>query len=334
MGPATIARDRFDNATAVAESWKRVMLLNIVKIRYGDAPVFLEVTSIINQYALEGEINASASWNAFLPTDSQAVGGRGKYTDRPTITYNPIIGEKFARTLLTPIPPASILSLIQAGWPVEFLFAIGVKTINGINNSSAARLMLREADPRWGPLLETITRVQRTGGIGMSIETRDKEDISVMFFRRELDEVLAKDVAEVRRLLGLDPQAFEYQIAYGAFAKDDKEIAILTRSMLEITAELAARVEVPASHIEENRASPGVYDGIKSTDETRSRVQIRSSSQRPGDAFIAVKYRNHWFYIDDRDYQSKRMFSFLMFLFTLAETGAPEKAPVITIPTG
>jgi hypothetical protein len=44
------------------------MLLNIVKIRYADAPVFLEVTSIISQYALETEFQASASWNAFLPT--------------------------------------------------------------------------------------------------------------------------------------------------------------------------------------------------------------------------------------------------------------------------
>ena len=168
----------------------------------------------------------------------------------------------------------------------------------------------------------------------MSIEKKDKKDISVMFFRRELNEVLAKDVAEVRRLLDLDPEAREYLIAYGAFAKGDREIAILTRSMLEITAELAARVEVPTSHIQENRASPGVYDRVKSTEETRSRVRIQSSSQKPGDAFIAIKYRGHWFYIDDRDYQSKRMFSFLMFLFTLAETGAPEKAPVITIPAG
>ena len=28
------------------------MLLNIVKIRYGDAPIFLDVASIINQYPL------------------------------------------------------------------------------------------------------------------------------------------------------------------------------------------------------------------------------------------------------------------------------------------
>jgi len=40
MGPKTIARDRFDYATAVADSWKRVMLLNIVKLRYGSNAIW------------------------------------------------------------------------------------------------------------------------------------------------------------------------------------------------------------------------------------------------------------------------------------------------------
>jgi hypothetical protein len=31
--------------------------------------------------------------------------------------------------------------------------------------------------------------------------------------------------------------------------------------------------------------------------------------------------------------QSKRLFSFLMFIFTLVETGGREGAPVLTIPT-
>ena len=52
MGPWTIARDRFDYAAAISESWKSQTLLNLVKIRYADAPVFLDVASVINQYAL------------------------------------------------------------------------------------------------------------------------------------------------------------------------------------------------------------------------------------------------------------------------------------------
>src|SRR5262249_28446294 len=46
IGPRTVARDRFDYSTAISESWKRQTLLNLIKIRYADAPVFLDVTSI------------------------------------------------------------------------------------------------------------------------------------------------------------------------------------------------------------------------------------------------------------------------------------------------
>jgi hypothetical protein len=49
---------------------------------------------------------------------------------------------------------------------------------------------------------------------------------------------------------------------------------------------------------------------------------------------VAVRYRNSYFWIDDRELGSKRIFSFLMFVFTLAETGEKGTAPVVTIPTG
>jgi len=57
MGPPTIARDRFDYVASVSESWKRQMLLNLLKVRYTDAPVFMDISSVINSYSLEGEIS-------------------------------------------------------------------------------------------------------------------------------------------------------------------------------------------------------------------------------------------------------------------------------------
>ena len=40
IGPSTIERDRFEYSSAIAESWKEMMLLNIIKIRYGDTPMY------------------------------------------------------------------------------------------------------------------------------------------------------------------------------------------------------------------------------------------------------------------------------------------------------
>jgi len=60
MGSKTIARDRFDYANAITTSWKDQMLLNTVKVRYIDPPVFLDVQQIVAQYTFEatGTINA------------------------------------------------------------------------------------------------------------------------------------------------------------------------------------------------------------------------------------------------------------------------------------
>ena len=42
LGPQSVFRDRFDYVTSISESWKRQMLLNLLKVRYADAPVFLD----------------------------------------------------------------------------------------------------------------------------------------------------------------------------------------------------------------------------------------------------------------------------------------------------
>jgi hypothetical protein len=37
IGPPTVARDRFDYISAISDSWKAQMLLNVVKLRYADS---------------------------------------------------------------------------------------------------------------------------------------------------------------------------------------------------------------------------------------------------------------------------------------------------------
>ena len=55
-------------------------------------------------------------------TDTLSLGGAGQFTDRPTITYVPLTGSTFINNMITPIPPTSLLSAIQAGWNTELSF--------------------------------------------------------------------------------------------------------------------------------------------------------------------------------------------------------------------
>jgi hypothetical protein len=340
LGPGSVTRDRFDYTGAVAESWKSQMLLNLVKLRYGDTPVFLDVGQIVSGYTIQSTFSAAGSifnTNTIVPgvpNSSIGLGAQGQFTDRPTITYSPLSGERFARSLMTPIPPVAIMSQIQGGNPIDVVLRLAVHVVNGIHNRFGGDIRARPADPEFYPLLERLRRIQASGVIGIRLRRTDREEAVMMALRQVEDPAIEAEILAVRRMLGLDPQGGEFRIVYGSVAADDKEIAILSRSILEILVDLSSFITVPESHVAEHRVGPTAPPEETASGPVRPLIRIASSAERPADAFVAVPYRDHWFWIDDRDIPSKRLFSFLMFMFTLVETGGKEAPPIVTIPAG
>jgi hypothetical protein len=182
--------------------------------------------------------------------------------------------------------------------------------------------------------LERLRRIQDSGAIGLRVQKTNEMEGVMMSFRGKVEPAVQEDIQFVRKTLGLDPDSSEVRVAYGSVAKDDKELALLTRSMLEIIIDLASYIEAPAVHVEERRVNPTMPEETVQGAAIPPLVRIHSSTDKPGDAFIAVPYRDHWFWIDDRDLRSKSLFSFLMFIFSLTETGGKEGAPIITVPAG
>ena len=107
---------------------------------------------------------------------------------------------------------------------------------------------------------------------------------------------------------------------------------MLSRSMAEILIDLAAGIEVPAADIAEGRTAPSARVASAENPRDRPPVRILSGPAAPPDAFCAVHYRNVLFWIDDRDFASKRVFTLLMIFFSLAETGVTPVVPALTVP--
>jgi len=342
IGPHSVQRDRFDYNKAISDSWKQQTLLNIVKLRYADMPLFVEVASIVSGYTLESAVNLGVtafdggSAIEFGTANFGSIGGSGKYTDRPTITYSPITGSQFNKTFMTPIPPSSVLFMIQAGWPAGMVLPLTLEAINGHRAQRSIGLREQAGEAGFYRIIELFALLQRGGAVGMRVDKKEgAQDSTVVVIRR--DRIPAEIVAaaeELAQLLGIRRHAPEYTVAYGEVARNDTELAMLTRSTLSIMIELAGQVRVPPEHVAEGRTPSSLADKGDTETDKRRLIDIHSGRDKPADAFAAVSYRDHWFWIDDRDLKSKRTFAYLMLLFSLTETGGKEGLPLVTIPAG
>jgi hypothetical protein len=331
IGPDTVARDRFDYTTAISDSVKNQLLLNLVKLRYGDMPLFVDVSSVISQYSMENGIEYNFQWEYPPILRTPSVGGSNTFTDRPTITYTPLTGDKFSKSILTPIPPSAIFFLVQSGRSVDSVFFLCIQSINGINNRYDAPMRSRPMDPEFVEVLAKMRRIQDSGMIGMRIQTVANNQSTVMYFGDKVSPEIAEDIVWVKQKLELDPQVHEYKLVYGSAAQPG-EIAILSRSVMEIMVQLASSIEIPSEDLQQNRAY-----AIAATQEPlaeRMSLEVHSGKAKPADVYMSIAYRNKWFWIDDTDLKTKQLFSGILMLLSLMESDKGANQPVLTVSTG
>jgi hypothetical protein len=330
VGPHTVQMDRIDYNTVIADSWKEQTLLNIVRLRYSDLPVFIDVSSIVAGYSLQTGVSVGANQVPARP--GTVVGGvsmQGIYTDRPTITYMPMTGEKFLRGLVTPIDPRNIFFMIQSGYAADFLLALTVESINGVQNRSSLGGVTREADPDFVHALQLIRNLQGAGAVGLRIEKdKTRDSTAVFFFQRDaLSTEFSAEASEVRRLLHLPDGQYRFNLVYSPMRGGPDELTVNSRSMLQILIAVSSSVEVPETDVASGIASPGFSAGPMG-----EQGRIRSGPERPASAFTAVHYRDHWFWVDDQDRTTKRVLAAINFFFAMSDAGNDGQLPLITIP--
>lgn len=337
IGPATVPRDRTDYIAAVAESWKAQTLLNVVRMRYGDAPSFVDVSSVISAYTFQGQISASGQISSertsAVPSGLAVLGGSTAYTDRPTVTYTPLAGDRFARSLLRPIPPSSIFELIQAGYPADIILQMTTRGVNGLYNRTSLAGETRDADPEFYAVLAALRRLQLSGDVSLRIEKRGDEDVGVLLLSSRRDQTANPDLDLVRKSLRVRPgPAGQLTLSFGALPRSENEIAVLSRSMLGVLLEVASGIDVPPADIASGRVGPSARRADAPDAHDRPLIRIYSGPAPPAQVYAAVRYRDASYWIRDDDLASKRVFTFLMMFFSLAETGVAPQPPVVTIP--
>ncbi len=138
LGPGAlkVSSSHYSDAVRVAQS--REFLVNLVRLRYRDIPVFLAVTSISTQF----QFGANASISGDIPEGGGGsvlgLGGGVEYSERPTLSFSILGGEAFQKRMLMPLPGAVITLLSESGWRRDRVFRLTVEGFNGLANAPTA----------------------------------------------------------------------------------------------------------------------------------------------------------------------------------------------------
>jgi hypothetical protein len=205
-----------------------------------------------------------------------------------------------------------------------------------------------------GPLpSETATAAAAADAIRQGLELRPRAEgktwTLVRRERRLIVEVTSgseqdPELLELEGLLNLLPGRSQYDlvVASGRIpdpllhpAPPSAELRVTPRSTAQVYVYLANRIEVPPEHIVAGLVRPNSNPDCHESTEGIFAIYTAAGHKPPPNAYLAVKYRGWWYYIDDQDAQSKATFAMILQLSQLdLRRRPPGGGPLLTLPAG
>lgn len=137
LGPREIQAGRLRYNESIQKTFQEEMLLNLVRLKYREAPEFLVVGGVAAQYSFDGRAALGGDVNELAP-DALGIDGSIARSERPTITYAPQRSESFSRGLLSPISIDSLAFVARTGWRADRILRLTVQEMNLVENARSA----------------------------------------------------------------------------------------------------------------------------------------------------------------------------------------------------
>jgi hypothetical protein len=328
------------NETA-AQTNAEQMLRNIVRLRYGDTPYFLEVSSVSTSATVSANVGASAAVPLGLDPTLAASTGVG-LSQTPSFVFQPLAGEKFAKQLLRPLDLRTLALLRAAGFGLREILLVFADAINGVPNAPAATLYAPRVMPDWSSfqrVADLIERLESRGWLQLGVDSAAGAPAAGadLVLSLSIDPAAAESVEflEFASLLSLDPKALTYRVVAAAGGGGGRNIALRPRSILAAMRFLSKGVAVPAADVATGQV-PVLNDGAGAPFDWNRMlggvIRINSRDDAPGDAYVRVRAHERWFYIDARDIASKQTFALLETAYALQAGDVPPVTTILTLP--
>ncbi|HKJ16839.1 MAG TPA: hypothetical protein VJ984_05795 [Xanthomonadales bacterium] len=338
FGPGLVKAGRNDYNIAVSQTSNEQTLLNLVRLRYSDNPLWLSVGSVTTQFNIAS--GGSAGYDQPESGDyNWNLGGAVTYSETPTITYTPVVGEAFVRNILRPMDFDTFMLLANSGWDIDSLLRLTASRLNGLPNAPTSEGSTPELAPEYRDFVRAtgLLRVLQTkDALRFRYQDPGEDTIPTLYIRE--DALDWPEVSQLRELLGLEEKKRLYNLHIIADKQNPVSIGIDFRSLAEMLQFLSTSVQIPHDDIEAGRVvvtrdeSGRTFDWEEVTD---GLFAVHSQDKSPDYAAVAVRYRGSWFYIDDSDMHTKNTFRLLSMVGSiLAGKTEQDPPPVLTIPVG
>jgi hypothetical protein len=172
MGSWAMRGTRLHYNKSLSYTASQEILLNIVRMRYGETPTFLDMPSIVSQS--EARVDGTAGQVAGL---QGVVGGNFTLRDSPTLSYQPRTGNDLGNSMVKALK-AEVFLDVPPGNDTRTFMLMFIDSINGVRNSPSAtspssRILEPNDDYRY--VVDLYAALQNRGAVIVKVATRDEK---------------------------------------------------------------------------------------------------------------------------------------------------------------
>jgi hypothetical protein len=217
LGPRAVRYTRLRYNEVVRDTNDEQLLINIVRLRYADSPVFIDLPNITSQFEMAGGGNYLGGYGNQTNAPASLGFGSMSLRDTPTLSYHPREGREIAKALLTPLS-ADLFIVVNGGANLEQLLLFSINDINDVSNAYRATTLL----PRVPDDNTTFVR-----GIRILASLRDRDGTELAFGTADesddASDPMARSTVKGRDLLDAARDGYVYR------AEPEQEVKLLKR---------------------------------------------------------------------------------------------------------
>jgi hypothetical protein len=332
VGPQSITAGRGVYNEVINRTEDEQILNVIVRMRYDETVGMISVASVTANLRFRAQAGAnigigdSDNYAGNLVPLSAGVA----YEENPTISYVPLSGEEFMRRMLSPVTVNEWVLLGGTAKHPGHVMALAARRVNGLRNPHLGE---EPPSPEFARFVELYDRLRRAAVLDIVKAPDTKSGDNYFWDIHDYEDAYGESVRELLDLLGIEVKPDGSTIILPlreAVGSSVSAVHVQTRSAFDVLQVFGVGIEIPEPHLQAGIVVPVTW----AVPEESRFITIRSSEKRPNNATVRIRFRDRWFYIDATDTLSKRAFLFLRTFIgmRLADPGAAQQAPVLTIP--